>query len=200
MNDTEKMFDNCFRYQKVILEWILNNMKENVIKLITKTPAYDIERHKLYSKNVKNNFDYIRLLLINNEIKYCPFDFDYMIFLANKEHPNRLSYWVYPDLYCDKIKCIDIPGEYLILMLCADMSYNIVSALYDNNIKRRKLHTIIERHKKERPWYKKYLSEKQHLYFKNFIDSLSFKVKHDKYFDNNIFNLKKVELFVFGEE
>lgn len=197
MNDVEKMFNDCYRYQKILLEWILTNMKEDVVDIINKTPGYAIDRSKLYSKDTYSIFDYIRFLLESNEIKYRPFGFNYTIFSMCKECPNRLSYWVYPDLYDNRIKCIDIPGEHLILMLCVDISNDMVRELTVNADKKIKLHTIIKDHEKDRPWYKEYLSDTQYSYFKQFKSILYNKVKLDKLFDNEVFDKKKMESNMF---
>lgn len=186
----KEFIEKRIKYEKILLKWITENMTNDVIELINPTPSYDLYRNALYYKN--GNFDYIYKLLDEYTIKYRPFNDEYVTFSISKEHPNRLNYWLYVDLNTNKLECIDIPGEFLLLMICFDITKKILKMIdYRKTTDKPKevFEQIIENYDVDNPQYIKFLKPHQYKLFKDFLELFRISILADGIFVNDLFNL-----------
>ena len=98
-----------------------------------------------------------------------------MTFSISKEHPNRLNYWLYVDLNTNKLECIDVPGEFLLLMICFDITKKILKMInYRKTTDKPKevFEQILENYDVDNPQYIKFLKPHQYKLFKDFLDLL----------------------------
>lgn len=127
-----------------ILNWLINNMYYETLNLIYNTPGYDILTRKINPSDLK--LDYLFTLRkecydidgnnlyfysinkrlfsntfndVSNEEK-C-----YANCISDKESMNKVSYWrTFRD---GKSYCVNIPGEYLLLILCRKIRESIIN-------------------------------------------------------------------------
>lgn len=190
VESTKEFIERRIKYENILLKWITMNMTNEVIELINPTPSYKLYRDMLYSNN--NNFEYIFTLLNECAIKYVPFNDEYVTFSISKEHPNSLNYWLYFDLKTNTLECIDIPGEYLLLMICFNLAGKILNSFGNGKIKEKPKDTIqhiLECYNEEHPYYKTFLKPYQYKLFEGFLMLLKRTIMKDEYFTNNIFNI-----------
>ena len=132
---------NIKEYQ--ILNWLINSMYYETLDLIYNTPGYDIIKRDVNSKNLR--LDYLFSLRkecynidkdlyfysikkrlfdnafndVGNEEKY------YVNYRDDRDSMNKISYW---RTFRNGITyCIDIPGEYLLFILCRKIRECIIN-------------------------------------------------------------------------
>ena len=180
-------------YEQVLLKWMTRNMTNEVIHFINPTPSYDLYRHAIYYDS--GNFDYMFKLLEQYAIKYKPFNDEFITFSISKNNPNSLNYWLYFDMKTNSLECIDIPGEYLLLMMCFDIAKNILKTIdYGKATDKPKevIEQIIDNYDIENPQYVKFLKTYQYKLFNDFLNSLKLSMLADEDFINDIFNINNL--------
>ena len=190
VESTKEFIDKRIKYETILLKWITKNMVNEIINLINPTPSYNLYRNNLYYDS--DNFDYIFKLLEQYTIKYKPFNDEFVTFSISKNHPNNLTYWLYVDLKTNILECVDVPGEYLLLMLCFDMTKSILKARdYGKETDKPKevISKIIDNYDANNPQYMKFLKKHQYKLFKDFLDEFKTAFLTDEVFVNNIFNI-----------
>lgn len=190
---TKEFIERRIKYENILLKWITRNMVDEVINFINHTPSYDLYRNALYYDS--GNFDYIFKLLEQCAIKYKPFNDEYVTFSISKNHPNSLNYWLYVNLRTDTLECIDIPGEYLLLMICFNIAGQIIKTIdYGKATDKPKevIEQIIDNYDIDKPEYMKFLKSHQYKWFKDFLNSLKSSMLADEDFVNDMFNLDKL--------
>ena len=126
-----------------ILNWLINNMYYETLDLIYNTPGYDILTRKINPSDLK--LDYLFTLRkecydidgnnlyfysINKRLFSSTFndvsdeEKCYANCISDKESMNKVSYW---QTFRHGISyCVDIPGEYLLLILCRKIRESII--------------------------------------------------------------------------
>lgn len=186
---TKEFIDKRIKYERALLKWMTKNMTSEVINFINPTPSYDLYRNALYYDS--GNFDYIFKLLDQYAIKYKPFNDEYVTFFMSKNHPNILTYWLYFDLKNNILECIDVPGEYLMLMICVDMAKNILKEIEYGESKdkpKEVIKQIIDNYDIDNPQYMTFLKTHQYKLFKDFLDLFKESILADDDFVNSMFN------------
>lgn len=126
-----------------ILKWLIDNMFYETLDLIYNTPGYDLFKRDYNQKTL--NLDYLFTLRkecynIDNNLYYYSINkrlFDnsfndvsdeekkYVNYVLDKESMNRVSYW---RTFRNGISySVDIPGEYLLLILCRKIRECIIN-------------------------------------------------------------------------
>lgn len=126
-----------------ILNWLINNMYYETLDLIYNTPSYDIVKREIDPSNLR--FSYLFILRkecynIDNNLYFHSINkhlFDnsfndvnekekkYVNYMIDKESMNRVSYW---RTFRNGISySVDIPGEYLLLILCRKIRECIIN-------------------------------------------------------------------------
>lgn len=126
-----------------ILNWLINNMYYETLDLIYNTPGYDIVKREVDPSNLR--FGYLFTLRkecynIDNNLYFHSINkrlFDnsfndvndkekkYVNYILDKESMNRVSYW---RTFRNGISySVDIPGEYLLLILCRKIRECIIN-------------------------------------------------------------------------
>lgn len=190
---TKEFIEKRIKYEQVLLKWMTKNMTGEVINFINPTPSYDLYRNALYYDS--GNFDYIFKLLEQYAVKYKPFNDEYVKFTISKNHPNSLNYWLYVDPKTNTLDCIDVPGEYLLLMICFDIAKNILKTIdYGKAIDKPKevIEQIVDNYDIDNPQYMTFLKTHQYKLFKDFLNSFKESILVDEDFINDIFNIDKL--------
>lgn len=135
-----------------ILNWLINNMYYETLDLIYNTPGYDILTRKINPSDLK--LDYLFTLRkecydidgnnlyfysINKRLFSNTFndvsdeEKRYANCISDKESMNKVSYW---QTFRHGISyCVDIPGEYLLLILCRKIRESIINVdLLDSHL------------------------------------------------------------------
>lgn len=185
----KEFIERRIKYERALLKWMTKNMTGEVINFINPTPSYDLYRNALYYDS--GNFDYIFKLLDQYAIKYKPFNDEYVKFSISKNNPNSLNYWLYVDPKTNTLDCIDVPGEYLLLMICFDIAKNILKAIeYGKATDKPKevIKQIIDNYDIENPQYMTFLKAHQYKLFKDFLNLFKESILADDDFVNSMFN------------
>lgn len=193
VTSTKEFIERRIKYERALLKWMTINMTGEVINFINPTPSYDLYRNALYYDN--GNFDYIFKLLEQYTIKYKPFNDEYVKFSISKNNPNSLNYWLYVDPKTNTLESIDIPGEYLLLMICFDVAKNILKTIdYGKATDKPKevIKQIVDNYDIDNPQYMTFLKMHQYKLFKDFLNSFKESMLADEDFVNDIFNIDKL--------
>ncbi len=134
VNEYDEYLQLINKKENQILDWLINNMFYETLDLIYNTPGYDLFKRDYNQKTL--NLGYLFTLRkecynIDNNLYYYSINkrlFDnsfndvsdeekcYVNCISDKESMNKVSYWrTFRD---GKSYCVDIPGEYLLLILC----------------------------------------------------------------------------------
>ena len=126
-----------------ILNWLINNMFYETLDLIYNTHGYNLFKRNYNKKSL--NLDYLHTLMkecydLDKDLYFYSINkrlFDnafndvsneekkYVNYMVDKESMNRVSYW---RTYRNGISyCVDIPGEYLLLILCRKIRECIIN-------------------------------------------------------------------------
>ena len=126
-----------------ILKWLIDNMFYETLDLIYNTPGYDLFKRDYNQKtlnlgylftlrkecyNIDNNLYYYSInkrLFDNSFNDVSEEEKKYVNYILDKESMNRVSYW---RTFRNGISySVDIPGEYLILILCRKIRECIIN-------------------------------------------------------------------------
>ena len=126
-----------------ILKWLIDNMFYESLDLIYNTPGYDLFKRDYNQKtlnlgylftlrkecyNIDNNLYYYSInkrLFDNSFNNVSEEEKKYVNYILDKESMNRVSYW---RTFRNGISySVDIPGEYLLLILCRKIRQCIIN-------------------------------------------------------------------------
>lgn len=143
INEYSEYLDLVNMKEKQVLKWLINNMFYETLDIIYNTPGYNLFKRNYDKKNL--NLDYLYTLQkecnnidenfyffsINKRLFDSAFndvsdeERCYTSYISDKESMNKISYW---RTFRHGINySIDIPGEYLILILCRKIRECIIN-------------------------------------------------------------------------